>query len=61
MPKNFVYAGLIRLMLPHAKIIHTLRDPVATCLSCYTRLFPVGMAYSYDLGELGRYTAATTG
>ncbi|HTU25617.1 MAG TPA: sulfotransferase [Pirellulales bacterium] len=55
MPKNFVYAGLIRLILPGARIIHTVRDPVDTCVSCFSRLFMSGLAYSHDLGELGRY------
>ncbi len=53
---NVLLAGLIHLMLPNARIIHTLRDPVDTCLSCFTRLFADGdLAFSYDLGELGRY------
>jgi tetratricopeptide (TPR) repeat protein len=55
MPKNFVYIGLIRLILPNARIIHTRRDPVDTCISCFSRLFTTGLTYSYDLAELGRY------
>ena len=51
---NFLYVGLIRLILPNARIIHTMRDPVDTCLSCFSRLF-VDLPFSYDLGELGRY------
>ncbi|HUC48617.1 MAG TPA: tetratricopeptide repeat protein [Xanthobacteraceae bacterium] len=51
---NFLYAGLIHLALPHARIIHAVRDPVATCLSCFTKLFSSGQLYSYDLAELGR-------
>jgi tetratricopeptide (TPR) repeat protein len=56
MPSNFYYVGLIRLALPNARIIHTRRDPVDTCLSCFSKLF-VGVAqpFSYDLRELGRY------
>jgi Tfp pilus assembly protein PilF len=58
-PENFRFAGLIRLLLPNARIIHTRRDPVDTCLSCFSRLF-VGnnLPYVYDLGELGRYYQA---
>jgi tetratricopeptide (TPR) repeat protein len=55
MPANFLYAGLIRLAFPRARIIHTLRDPLDTCLSCYGRLFSEGNYFSYDLSELGRY------
>ncbi|HTC33327.1 MAG TPA: tetratricopeptide repeat protein [Bryobacteraceae bacterium] len=52
---NFLRIGLIRLMLPNARIIHTRRDPVDTCVSCYSKLFTSGLLFSYDLAELGRY------
>lgn len=55
MPTNRLYAGLIRLALPNARIIHCRRDPLDTCLSCYSKLFTAGQPYSYDLAELGRY------
>ena len=55
MPGNFFYVGLIRLILPNARIIHTVRDPVDTCVSCFSRLFTSGLPFSYDLAELGRY------
>jgi tetratricopeptide (TPR) repeat protein len=55
MPSNYYFAGLIHLALPNAKIIHTIRDPLDTCLSCFSRLFAAEQNYSYDLGELGRY------
>ncbi len=55
MPANFLHAGLIRLILPNARIIHSRRDPVDTCLSCYTKLFTAEQAFAYDLGELGRF------
>jgi tetratricopeptide (TPR) repeat protein len=54
-PSNYYYAGLIHLALPNANIIHTVRDPVDTCLSCFTKLFSAGQNHTYDLGELGRY------
>ena len=55
-PGNFVYAGLIRLMLPEARIIHSRRDPVDACLSCYTKNFDSpALAFASDLTELGRY------
>ena len=55
MPANFMYAGLIRLMLPGARIIHSRRNPVDTCLSCYSKLFTSEQAFSYDLAELGQF------
>lgn len=52
---NFFFAGLIHVMFPNAKIIHTKRNPVDSCLSTFTKLFKDDMPHSYDLGELGRY------
>ena len=55
---NFRFVGLIHLALPKARIIHVRRDPVDTCFSCYTRLFPQGVEFGFDLGELGRHYRA---
>ncbi|PLZ03188.1 hypothetical protein CY652_07755, partial [Burkholderia sp. WAC0059] len=55
MPGNFVYAGLIPLILPGARIVHARRDPVDTCLSCYTKLFGGDQPFAYDQRELGRF------
>lgn len=58
MPANFLHAGLIRLILPNARIVHCRRDPVDTCLSCYTKLFGAEQAFAYDLAELGAFHRA---
>ena len=58
MPDNFRLAGLIHLALPNARIIHTRRDPIDTCMSCYSKLFSADVPFAYDLGELGRYYRA---
>ena len=50
---NFLFVGLIKILFPKAKIVHARRDPMDTCLSCFSRLFET-MEFSYDLGELGR-------
>jgi hypothetical protein len=55
LPGNFLRIGLIRLLFPNARIIHTRRNPLDTCISCYSKLFAVGQHFSYDLAELGRY------
>jgi tetratricopeptide (TPR) repeat protein len=55
MPNNFIAIGLIHALFPNAKIIHVQRNPLDTCLSCYTKLFTQGQLYSYDLTELGHY------
>jgi hypothetical protein len=54
-PENFRLLGLIHLALPKARLIHTRRDPVDTCLSCFSNLFADNLPYTYDLAELGRY------
>ncbi len=58
MPMNFLYAGLIHLALPKAKIIHVERDPMDTCYAIYKTLFENAYPYSYDLPELGQYYVA---
>jgi integrase len=55
MPSNYYFAGLIRLALPNAKIIHSIRNPVDTCISCFSKLFSAEQNHTYDLAELGRY------
>jgi tetratricopeptide (TPR) repeat protein len=59
LPANFLHAGLIPLVLPNARIIHTRRNPLDTCLSCFSILFKSGhLKFSYDLAEVGRYYRA---
>ncbi len=58
MPENFPFLGLIHLMLPNARIIAARRDPIDTCLSCYSKLFAGHQPHTYDLAELGRYYRA---
>jgi hypothetical protein len=55
MPTNFFYAGVIAAALPGARIIHCRRDPVDTCLSCYTKQFAGGQIFSYEQNELGQF------
>jgi tetratricopeptide (TPR) repeat protein len=56
-PLNFRYLGFLRLVLPNAHVVHCVRDPLDTCVSCYSLLFS-GVDFSYDLRELGRYYRA---
>ena len=56
MPDNFRLIGMIKLLMPNAKIIHCRRDPRDTCLSIFKTLFTIkGHYYAYDLGLLGQY------
>lgn len=53
---NYRHVGLIRMLLPQARIIHAVRDPMDSCFSCFTHLFDGdNLPYSYDLQTLGRY------
>ena len=58
LPGNFRFIGLIHLALPNARIIHVRRDPIDTCISCFTKLFSGELSYTYNLEELGRYYSA---
>lgn len=55
MPGNFQYIGLIRLILPQAKIIYCRREPADICLSIFKHHFNEGHRYATDLRELGVY------
>jgi len=52
-PLNFKWIGLIKLVLPNAKIIRCLRNPMDNCLSIYKNYFDFDdNPYAYDLNEL---------
>ena len=58
LPFNFLYAGLIHLALPRARIVNLQRHPMDTCYAVYKQIFRDAYPYSYDLDELGRYYIA---
>ena len=58
MPNNFIHIGLIRLILPNAKIIDARRSPMACCFSGFKQLFAEGQDFSYNLEDIGRYYQA---
>jgi tetratricopeptide (TPR) repeat protein len=58
MPNNFLHIGLIRLILPNAKIIDARRSPMACCFSGFKQLFAEGQDFSYKLEDMGRYYQA---
>jgi len=55
MPNNWQHVGLIRLILPNAKIVDARRHPMACCFSGWKQHFARGQAFSYDLIDIGRY------
>lgn len=58
MPNNFLHIGLIRLILPNAKIIDARRAPMACCFSGFKQLFAEGQDFSYNLEDIARYYQA---
>lgn len=54
-PDNFLYLGLIKTLLPAAKIVHTTREPLDNCLSIYFLHLDHGMSYALDLRDIGHY------
>ncbi|MFS2316687.1 tetratricopeptide repeat-containing sulfotransferase family protein [Maricaulis sp. D1M11] len=55
MPNNFRHIGLIKSILPNAKIIDARREPMACCFSGFKQLFAEGQEFTYGLDEIGRY------
>ncbi|MEM7365127.1 MAG: sulfotransferase [Pseudomonadota bacterium] len=55
MPNNFRHIGLIRLILPNAKIIDARRHPMACCFSGFKQLFAEGQEFTYSLSDIGQY------
>jgi tetratricopeptide (TPR) repeat protein len=55
MPNNFRHLGLIRLMLPRAKIIDARREPIACCFSNLKQLFAQGQEFTYGVEDIARY------
>jgi len=51
--ENHLHIGMIHLMFPRSVILHSVRDPVDTCLSCYRQLFASGNETLYDLRRIG--------
>lgn len=54
MPHNFEQLGLINLLFPDARVLHCVRSPLDTCLSCYTTRLGLAHTYAADLTTLGQ-------
>ena len=55
MPNNFRHIGLIKLILPNAKIIDARRHPMACCFSGFKQLFAEGQEFTYNIADAGQY------
>ena len=54
-PMNFPYIGLAAAMLPGARFIHCLRDPLDNGLSIFRQYLTGPRGFEHDLHDLGRY------
>ena len=55
MPNNFSHIGLIRQILPNAKVIDARRHPVDCCFSGYKQLFASGQGFTYSQRRIAHY------
>ena len=55
MPGNFEHIGFIAMLLPGARILHCVRDPLDTCVSCFLQNFRSGNDFASNLAHLGRH------
>lgn len=60
MPANWIYTGLIHLVLPKAKIIDIRRKPMAAGFALFKMNFGQGVDHSYEQSDIARYYRAYT-
>ena len=58
MPMNYMHIGLIKTLFPNAKIIHTTRNPLDVCVSCYSNSFAATHAYTCNLKDFASVHSA---
>jgi hypothetical protein len=54
-PDNFLNIGLIKLLFPESKIVHTCRDPLDNCLSVFFLHLSPSMPYASDLRNIAHW------
>lgn len=55
MPFNFCWVGLVHLLLPGARFVHSRRSPLDTCASLYTTAFTPSWGFTSTVGDLAAY------
>jgi tetratricopeptide (TPR) repeat protein len=58
LPQNFLHLGLLALLFPRARVIHCVRSPMDTALSCYFQNFQNDMPWATRQGWAARYLLA---
>ncbi len=54
---NISLVGAILALFPRASIVFVWRNPIDTCVSCYSKHFHQGHEFSYDFDDLAAYLA----
>lgn len=54
-PMNFRYVGLVASILPGARFVHCVRNPMDTCMSIFQQPLSETHAYANDLADLGGF------
>jgi tetratricopeptide (TPR) repeat protein len=54
-PENYLNIGLIKLLFPDAKIVHTTRNALDNCLSIYFLHLDQRMSYALNLMDIGHH------
>jgi tetratricopeptide (TPR) repeat protein len=54
-PNNFQALGFIAVLFPNARIVHCVRDPMDTCLSCFQHPLNDRLKFNKSLSTLGHY------
>jgi tetratricopeptide (TPR) repeat protein len=57
LPNNWIYIGAIRAMLPGARIVVCLRDPLETCFSAYRQFMDGNNGYTRSFQSLASFWA----
>jgi Flp pilus assembly protein TadD len=55
LPNNWLHVGLIRLILPNARVIDARRHPLSCGFSNFKQHYARGQRFSYDLANIGYY------
>ena len=55
MPQNFIHLGVAQILFPQCKVIHCMRDPRDTGLSCFMTSFLAGQEFANDLSHIAQY------
>jgi Flp pilus assembly protein TadD len=57
MPANWIYVGVIRLILPNARVVDVRRHPLACCFANWKQLYGRGLEHTYSMENMGLYYA----